>query len=69
MSHLPIDKGIPMPKRYPFAEMDVGDSFAVPATIHRTTVAIAALRYSRKHGVKFVVRLTPDRTLRCWRVQ
>jgi hypothetical protein len=41
----------------------------VPPNIARTTVAIAALRYSRKHGVKFVVRLTPDRTLRCWRVQ
>ena len=69
MSQIAIDKGVPMPKRYPFAEMDVGDSFVVPPNIARTTVAIAALRYSRKHGVKFVVRLTPDRTLRCWRVQ
>ena len=69
MSHLPIDKGIPMPKRYPFAEMDVGDSFAVPATIHRTTVSIAAKRFGDKHGVKFATRKLPDGTLRCWRVQ
>lgn len=62
-----VEKGIPFPRKYPFADMAVGDSFAVPPEVHRTTVAIAALRYGRKHDMKFVVRLTPDRTLRCWR--
>ena len=63
-----VDKGIPFPQKYPFADMAVGDSFVVPPEVHRSTVSVAANRYGRKHGVKFTVRLTPDRTLRCWRV-
>lgn len=63
-----VEKGIPVPRKYPFDEMEVGDSFAVPPDIHRTTVAIAALRYGRKHGVKFVIRMMDDRTHRCWRI-
>lgn len=69
MSYLPIDKGIPVPRKYPFDQMEVGDSFAVPPDTHRTTVSIAALRYGRKHGMRFVTRTMPDRTLRCWRVE
>lgn len=70
MSKIRIDKNVPMPVRYPFADMQVGDSFAVPKTVHRTTVSIAALRYGRKHGMKFAVRQTDpiNKSLRCWRV-
>ena len=69
MSKLPIDKGVPMPMRYPFADMQVGDSFAVPQDISRSTIGVAARRYVDKHGGKFTVRQMPDRSLRCWRVQ
>lgn len=69
MSHLRIDKGIPLPKRYPFDQMEVGDSFAVPEGISRTRVSIAAMRYGRDHKMKFTVRQMPDRSLRCWRVK
>ena len=68
MSHLPIDKGIPLPKRYPFEHMQVGDSFVIPPNTHRTTVSIAAKRFGDKHGVKFATRKLPDGTLRCWRI-
>jgi hypothetical protein len=68
MSQPRIDKDVPIPARYPFADMQVGDSFAVPPTIKRQAVAVAALRHGIKHGMKFTVRLTTDRTLRCWRV-
>ena len=68
MSQLPIDKGVPLPKRYPFAGMQVGDSFLVPDDVKRTTVSIAAMRYGRKHGMRFTIRLTPERKLRCWRL-
>ena len=68
MSHPPIDKGIPLPKRYPFDQMEVGDSFAVPEGINRTRVSVAAMRYGRDHGMKFTVRQMPDRSLRCWRI-
>lgn len=69
MNHIPIDKGIPMPKRYPFDQMEVGDSFAVPPGVSRTTVAIAAMRYGRDHDMKFTIRMMPDRSYRCWRVK
>jgi len=68
MNHIPIEKGVPLPKRYPFEHMQVGDSFAIPPHIKRTTVGIAAMRFGREHGMKFTIRTMPDRTLRCWRV-
>jgi hypothetical protein len=68
MSKLPIDKNVPLPRRFPFADMQVGDSFAVPPDVKRPAVTVAAMRYGRKHNMKFTIRLTPDRNLRCWRV-
>lgn len=69
MNHISIEKGIPLPKRYPFDQMEVGDSFAVPPGVSRTTVAIAAMRYGRDHDMKFTIRMMPDRSYRCWRVK
>ena len=69
MSQPRIEKNVPMPLRYPFAQMEVGDSFAVPPNVSRTTVNVAAKRYTDKHGGKFTVRLMPDRSYRCWRVE
>jgi hypothetical protein len=66
MTMPPIDKNVPLPARFPFEQMEVGDSFAVPPSVHRTTVGIAALRYGRKHGMKFITRKTLDGTIRCW---
>jgi hypothetical protein len=68
MSKIRIDKGIPMPRKFPFEEMEVGDSFVVPPDTHRTTVNIAAKRFGDKHNMKFATRTMPDRTLRCWRI-
>ena len=64
-----VEKNVPLPSKWPFKDMQVGDSFAVPTDISRTTVSIAALRYGRKHGMRFTVRTTTDRTLRCWRLE
>jgi len=69
MTMPPIDKNVPLPARFPFEQMEVGDSFAVPPSVHRTTVGIAALRYGRKHGMKFTVRQVADKTFRCWRIE
>lgn len=63
-----IEKGIPVPRSYPFAEMQVGDSFAVPESLQRMTVTVAAKRYGDKHGMKFTVRAMPDKSFRCWRI-
>lgn len=64
-----IEKQVPVPKKYPFHQMQVGDSFAIPPEKRRTTVAVAATRFGNKNGMKFVVRMMPDRTYRCWRIE
>ena len=68
-----IEKNVPLPEKnirwkYPFDQMEVGDSFAVPEGINRTRVSVAAMRYGREHKMKFTVRQMPDRSLRCWRI-
>lgn len=62
-----VDKGIPIPNKWPFAEMKPGDSFAIPPEIKRHTVAVSAMRYAKRHGMKFTTRKMPDGTFRCWR--
>lgn len=63
-----VDKNISLPAKYPFAQMQVGDSFRVPDGVSRTTISVAAKRFGDKNKMKFTVRLTEDRSLRCWRV-
>jgi len=84
-----IEKNIPIPDRkfgkggrklhYPLADMQVGESFAVPLIGEeyqsgkgdKATKMIAASvsRYSRIHAVKFVVRTLKDEgVVRVWRV-
>jgi hypothetical protein len=62
-----IEKGVPIPGRFPFGEMEMGDSFVI--TTKRSTAAVAARRYGDKHGMKFITRQMPDGTIRCWRTQ
>jgi len=63
-----VEKGKPIPGKYPFDEMEVGDSFLIPEGVKRHTVAVAALRYWRKTGKKFTTRKVPEGYC-CWRVQ
>lgn len=63
-----VESGVSIPIKFPFADMNVGDSFSVPTTIKRSTVNVSAKRYGDKHGQKFTIRIMPDRTLRCWRI-
>ena len=63
-----VDKGIPLPSKWPFSDMEIGDSFALPENVRRTTVSVAAMRYGRTTGKKFTVRKMPDKTFRCWRL-
>jgi hypothetical protein len=64
-----IDKRVPLPYKFPFAKMKIGDSFAVPPDVKRAAVSVAAMRYGRKHGMKFTVRQVADKTFRCWRIE
>ena len=76
-----IDKTQPIPKStkgrpriYPFMEMEVGDSFAVPIQLDDKTTGnllrCAARAYSRKYGGKFAIRIERSKNVtRCWRVE
>jgi hypothetical protein len=64
-----VEKNVPIPTRYPFDKMDVGDSFIVSPEIARSTVTVAAGRYGEKHNMKFTVRKYKDGAYRCWRIE
>lgn len=67
-----IEKNVPMPNglrtrgsRYPFPQMEVGDSFFAQGS--RGTIASAAHTYGKKHGFRFSSRTEGD-GVRVWRV-
>lgn len=76
-----IDKDIPLPEtiralgisKYPFAQMKVGDSFAVPAyngnlRVVARKVTVAATRASRLlTGKRKFTTHAGKREVRCWR--
>lgn len=71
-----IEKNIPIPSpsrrgrasKYPFADMQPGDSFEVE--VRQSAVRAAAHNYARAHNAraKFICRTLPTGT-RCWRVE
>ncbi len=70
---IPIDKGIPLPKqrtprKYPFAEMKVGDSFEFPPSLSNHSARSAAHQASLRLGLKFTVSKALG-SVRCWRVK
>ena len=73
-SKIKIDKNVPMPSKhkippFPFADMEVGDSFAVPKANLPQTVGYRAAVFAREQTPtwKFKIRKTPSGH-RCWRV-
>lgn len=87
MTDFKIENGIPIPPpshggrayKYPFPDMKVGDSFAIPLANeqHRNggDLAYARLkdaskRYEQRHGTKYRVRTRREEgVVRCWRVE
>jgi len=84
MANYQIQSNIPAPpltqrngptRKYPFKDMQVGDSFFVPLsaerwTRERTRVEVAAVKYANKNpGVRFTCASSRyDGGLRCWRI-
>lgn len=70
----PIEKGIEMPStngktKYPFATMEIGDSFFVEGKEKKNKVMSAVSQNSRRHAPKkFTTRFTDD-GIRVWRTQ
>lgn len=53
--------------KYPFVNMEVGDSFSMPAE-GREKVITASHSFARANGRKFSTLKQPDGTYRCWRI-
>ena len=72
MSYYKIDKGIPLPNgRYPFADLDVGESFFVP-NANANSVSSTASRLGKALGAAFVCRRVKENGvpgMRVWRVE
>jgi hypothetical protein len=70
-----IEKGLRIPdekawrhnRQYPFMEMKIGDSFAVPL-VEEAKVRSAASHYAARHGVRFRVVKMKD-SIRVWKVK
>lgn len=57
--------------RYPFRQMEVGDSFALPRNMdvdNVTRFRLIANAYSYKLGTRFVVLRDDTNFYRCWRI-
>jgi hypothetical protein len=72
---IPIQSDVPIPppgnKLYPWAKMEVGDSFAVPLSFG-DRVKSAAWYYGKKHGVKFRTAQVIEGdslVVRIWRIE
>lgn len=67
-NEMKLEKDIPFVSKqsYPFASMEVGDSFLVVPDRLRSTRVLASL-FGQGSGRKFTVRKTPEGH-RCWRI-
>lgn len=65
-----IEKGVPVADarvKYPFADMEVGDSFWIGGLQDPNAPRGAAFRWGSNHGVSFKTRKEKD-GVRVWRV-
>lgn len=76
MNKFVIEKGLPMPEfsasgrpaKYPFSEMQVGDSFVLPED-QLIRIRSAAANWGTRQGKKLSVRQLKDGSYRCWRLK
>ena len=73
-----IEKNVPMPEvgpnpkapKYPWRQMEVGDSFVAPAASQRSICANAKITADRMgNGVQFTTQKQADGSVRVWRVK
>jgi hypothetical protein len=72
-----VRKGVPLPadgrchgreQKYPFAEMEVGDSFVFPAGVSSARASASAGSFGKRAGGwKFTIRKTQE-GVACWRI-
>lgn len=63
-----IEQGIPFPGKYPLSQLEVGDSFLVPASSNVKTLRnIISNRHKRNPKVRFTVQKQKNGRYRVWR--
>ncbi len=63
-----VEKGIKIPiSKYPFNEMEVGDSFKVDSE-KVATLRVQSCRFANENNVKFSI-LKHEGSHRCWRIK
>lgn len=74
-SEFKIEKDVPValsvmgrPSRYPFTDMEPGDSILVPAE-HEKQAGWSAAKYAAYHGKTFASRKQSDGSRRIWRLE
>lgn len=70
MSEIKIDKGIPVPiprshARYPFRQMEIGDSILMP--VSSRSAYQATRHWTASTGFKFTVKTVSENEARAWR--
>lgn len=75
MGHYTIEKGIPVKEKrsggglkYPFEQMQVGDSFSAPFSKYQSLNGSARAYEALNHGVKFTMRKMSPTECRIWRI-
>jgi hypothetical protein len=76
MSDYKIEKKVPIPNKlytkqpkWPFREMEIGDSFVLPESEVKNARSSAYQLHIRT-GLKFIIRLNRDNgEYRCWRIE
>lgn len=75
---MPLKKTFTAGSKYPFAEMDIGDSFFVPATSRedakkvQTRVSASGTKFRAVHGRRFSTRVIEENDgfgVRVWRIE
>lgn len=66
-----IEKGVPYEQhtshKYPFAQMEPGDSFLVPQGVSQNRASAAAVNYGKRTGKVFRTKKTVE-GVRVWRI-
>lgn len=69
-----LEKGVPLPdaysvrkRQYPFAQMEIGDSFSAPEEM-RARLSAALSTHKRRHGGEYRILRDSRTTVRCYRI-
>ena len=71
-----IERGVPLATiqrrrdavKYPFDQLQVGDSFVFPSEVNITVARSSASYFAKRDNKRFAIRTLDTNVIRCWRV-